>query len=225
MINEWVRSLIDYVRGPVTRAIEEFDDGIEREIAFHVSERTDEYVARGHSPDEAQRLATKQFGSRARIAMECRAKAVGGLIIWHRLHLCLTTALIVGIGGLLFFGRRWVNDTSRFTSSLPPGIASMLDNDWTGSITGQILDNEGNPLEGAQVLITVKTWPDHTYFQRSYSAASDRQGRFTIHRVYPLNEMYEVQLATLAIQHELKSTYLSEQLAPLEFQTIVLPVA
>ncbi len=40
------------------------DHDIEREIAFHIAETTDELVATGMNEDEARRSATRRFGNR-----------------------------------------------------------------------------------------------------------------------------------------------------------------
>jgi hypothetical protein len=131
--------------------------------------------------------------------------------------------LIVAIGATLIIARQLVNDTSRFAAALPPGIASMLDNDWTGNVTGRIVDEAGQPIVGAYALVVVKTWPDESYFQRAYSVKSDSNGRFTIRHVYPLNEKYQVQVAAVADNHELKSVYHSKSGGDLEWIMIKLP--
>ena len=85
----------------------------------------------------------------------------------------------------------------------------MLDNDWTGNITGQIRDDLGQPITAAQVLVVVKTWPDQSYFQRAYTTLSDTNGRFLIQNVHPVNERFEVQIAAVARNRALKSAYYS----------------
>ncbi|HTI39071.1 MAG TPA: ABC transporter permease [Vicinamibacterales bacterium] len=45
------------------RSISPADDTFEEEARFHLQERTDEYVRRGLSPDDARRVAERRFGS------------------------------------------------------------------------------------------------------------------------------------------------------------------
>jgi hypothetical protein len=221
MFNSTLRAFIRYVRKPAVRSAEEFGDAIEEELAFHIAERTREHMTQGLSEEEAQRRALARFGNVSRVAVECHAAAVGGLALWHWLHLGMT-ALLAALVAVLWYQLPAANDGALLSAaSLPPGIASMLDNDWTGDITGQILDELGQPIESATVLVVVKTWPDQSYFQRAYTAVTDPQGRFLIENVHPLNERYAVQITALAEERVLKSSYQqrsSGALQPVVFQ-------
>lgn len=48
------------------------DDDLQRELAHHLAELTDEFIRRGHSPAEAAILAKKQFGGPDQIGEQCR---------------------------------------------------------------------------------------------------------------------------------------------------------
>jgi predicted permease len=48
------------------------DDDLQRELAHHLAELTDEFIRRGHSPAEAAVLAKKQFGGPDQIGEQCR---------------------------------------------------------------------------------------------------------------------------------------------------------
>lgn len=48
------------------------EDDLQRELAHHLAELTDEYIRRGHSPSEAAALAKKQFGGPDQIGEQCR---------------------------------------------------------------------------------------------------------------------------------------------------------
>ncbi len=103
----------------------------------------------------------------------------------------------------------------------------MLKHDWTGDISGQVLDEADLPIEPAKVLVVVKTWPDKSYFQRSYVAVCDKQGRFMVSDVYPVDENYEVLITAVAGNHVLVSTYYDERLGilpPCRLQ-LILPQA
>lgn len=223
MIGHAFKTLLSYLRAPARRTAEEFGDAIEEEIAFHVAERTREYVAQGLPEDEAKRQALARFGDASRVAAECHTASISGLVVWHRFHLAATAALTVAVALLWFKAFGPSHDGRLSLSQLPPGIASMLDNDWTGDIAGRILDERQQPLADAHVLVVVKTWPDGSYFQRAYSAVSDIDGRFRIDDVHPVNERFEVQIAAIAENRVLKSSYHSRTLGTLEPVVLELP--
>jgi len=218
MIRRTFKTLRQYIRTPAAWSAERFGDEIEDEITFHLSERTRDLMAHGLSQEEARKAALARFGDAARIAAECHVDAVGGLALWHRLHLAMTVALAVAVGTL------WLGLQPSLTSlseQLPTALASMVDNDWNGDVRGTILDDRGHAIPNAHVLIVVKTWPDGSYFQRAYTAISDPSGRFLVEDVHPLDELYEVQIAAVADHRVLKSAYLSQErgaLAPVVFK-------
>lgn len=216
MIYRVLRGLFGYLRAPAARSAEAFGDAIEEEIAFHIDARTREYIAKGMPEEEAKRAAVQQFGNPARIAVECHAGAIGGLILWHRLHLTLTAILVLAVGWLWWTSAGTRAANRMLSLQVPPGIASMLDNDWTGDVTGQIVDDRGQPIENAHVLVVVKTWPDQSYFQRAYTGISDQTGKFVIPDVHPLDERYEVQIAAVADGRALTSSYHSCEKGSLE---------
>ena len=218
MLTQTLHALRHYLRTPAAWSAERFGDEIEDEIAFHLTERTRDLIAEGFSEEEAKQAALTQFGDAARIAAECHAGAVGGLALWHRLHLAMTVALAVAVGALWFSLHPTMLDLSE---QLPTALASMVDNDWTGDVTGRILDDQGRAISNAHVLVVVKTWPDGSYFQRAYTAITDASGGFLVEDVHPLDELYEVQIAAVADHRVLKSAYLSHKngaLAPIVFQ-------
>lgn len=218
MIRHIFGSLLKYLKTPPARSAEEFGDEIEEEIAFHLASSTYEFSNGGMTMAEARRAAVEKFGDPARVAALCHAGSLGGLAAWHRLHLALTLVLSVCVG-LLWFQTTFRDDVR--LAQLPPGIASMLDNDWTGDVQGRILDDSGVPIANAHVLVVVKTWPDESYFQRAYLAMSSADGQFHIDDVYPVNEVYEVQVAALADYRTLQSSYYPNcrgALDPLEFK-------
>src|SRR5688572_2209047 len=47
-------------------------DDVRGELEFHIEQRTQELIAKGHLPDEARRLAQEAFGDRHRVEAECR---------------------------------------------------------------------------------------------------------------------------------------------------------
>jgi hypothetical protein len=207
MLSQVIRSFREYLRAPAVRQAQEFADGIEEEIAFHIAERTREYVAGGMTEQEAQQNALKQFGDPARVAVECHAAAMGVPVVWHRLHLGLTMALLLISIGLGVSISRYSSTPPQQSIPFPTSIASMLDNDWSGNVSGQVIDENEQPIRDVNVLVVVKTWPDKSYFQRSYATRTDADGRFQISSVYPLNDLYEVQVTAAGNGSALKSEY------------------
>ena len=73
---------------------DEVSDEIDREMAFHVAERTDELVAAGASPEAARRQARRRFGSYALQSENTRERDV---IVWLE---TLLTDFRYGLRGL-----------------------------------------------------------------------------------------------------------------------------
>ncbi len=118
----------------------------------------------------------------------------------------LVTTVVMGVIVCLLainqFGRNAIS-----VAKMPPGLLAMLDNDWSGTVSGTVNSEDGFPIQGATLLVTVKTWPDGSYCQRAYSAVANSNGRFSIAGVCPTNDHYEVQVTAIASNHELKSCY------------------
>ena len=223
MVARAAKTLLQYLRAPAARSADEFGDAIQQEIAFHIGERARAYMADGMSEDDAQRAALERFGDASRIAAECHLAAVGGLAFWHRIHLLATAALAIAVA-ILWLTAPASNEAQLATQpELPPGIVTMLNNDWSGDIAGQILNERAEPVDDARVLVVVKAWPDHSYFQRAYTARTDANGRFLIEDVHPVNEHYEVQIAAVADNRVLKSAYYTRSNGTLEPVLFQLP--
>jgi hypothetical protein len=221
MIRRTLKSLHRYLRTPAARSAEEFGNEIEEEISFHLAQRASEYMAGGMCEEDARHKALERFGNASRYAAQCHLATVRGLATWHRLHFATTIALVVAVTFFGFRSTRPSADSNLEFSQLPPGIASMLDNDWTGDVRGRLVDERGQPITSAHVLVVVKTWPDESYFQRAYTAISGPDGGFLIENVHPIDEQYAVQIAAVADNRVLKSSYhqlAGGSLKPLQFE-------
>ena len=86
MIAHAFKSLLEYLRAPAARSAEKLGDAIEEEIAFHLAERTREYLAQGMPEDEARSAAKAKFGNASQVATECHAADIDVPVFWHRLH-------------------------------------------------------------------------------------------------------------------------------------------
>ena len=58
----WIARLVNVFRA------EKVSEDIDRELAFHLAERTDDLIADGASPEAARREARRRFGSYTRNA-------------------------------------------------------------------------------------------------------------------------------------------------------------
>ena len=219
MLPKPIRTLWQYLRAPVAQSSDSLQQSIHDEIAFHIAERAAENLARGMSEEDARQAAVSRFGNPALVAADCQSTAASGLWLWHWLHLGMTAVLAVAVAAIWWGGRT----QEQAAAKLPPGIASMLDNDWTGDIAGKVVDETGRPLEQAHLLVVVKTWPDQSYFQRAYLSTTDQRGEFRIEDVYPLNDRYEVQIAAVADRRVLRSTYHGDGFGSLPPVVLTLP--
>lgn len=223
MIAHALKSFLEYLRSPAVRSTQKFADDIEEEIAFHLSERMREYVAGGMSEEEARSRAKAKFGNVSQVANECHAAAIGIPVFWHRMHQSLTAVLAIAALGLWLSPHPSLDDPKQLALHLPTAIASMVDIDWNGDITGQVLDEQGRPVESVRLMVIVKTWPDGSYFQRSYQADSDPHGRFLIKGVYPIDQTYEVMVTAVARNRALTSIYFNDCRGRLERVVLQLP--
>lgn len=98
----------------------------------------------------------------------------------------------------------------------------MLDNDWSGTVAGVVVDAKSTPLTNATIVVSVKTWPDESFFLRAYSTTTDDKGEFALPNVYPVNEQYELNLAVFADGHGMQSLYVTRssggELEPLRIE-------
>jgi hypothetical protein len=100
VIRRLLKTLLQYIQAPAARSAGEFGNAIEEELTFHIGERTRELVEGGMSEEDAKRAAIARFGDPSRVAAECHATVVGGLAMWHRLHLAMTALLAVAVMAL-----------------------------------------------------------------------------------------------------------------------------
>jgi hypothetical protein len=207
MIGRWLTAAAQYFRRPPTLLPHDLCRSIAEEVHFHMEEATREEVAAGMPAAAARRAARARFGDVGKVAADCYAAVSFDQLVCHRLHLGLT-ALLAGL--LALFAVLW--SLSPRAGEAPAG---------TGDISGQVVNERGDPIGGAHVLAVVKTWPPNGYRQQAYMTTSGPDGRFTVADVYPLGRQYEVQIATVADRRALESTYVSsegEELEPVVFR-------
>lgn len=204
MISKLCHTVWRYIVTPVGKASEELTSEIHEEIAFHLDQRARDFERQGLERSEAEAAAVAKFGDVSKIAFECQSTATASISWLHRVHLVVTTVLALFVL-ILFLERIW--DSGSSLASLPPGIAGMLDNDWSGNVRGKVLSDDGSPIVGARLMISVKTWPDGSFCQRAYAAITNEEGSFLIDNVRPSDEDCEVQVTAVAPDREMRSSY------------------
>lgn len=85
------------------------DADLDREIAYHLRELAAEYVRQGHSPEEAERLAHKEFGGPEQVKEQCRDER--------------RMAWLTGFGQDLRFGLRMMRRTPVVTAAAVLSLA------------------------------------------------------------------------------------------------------
>ncbi|MCA9185327.1 MAG: carboxypeptidase-like regulatory domain-containing protein [Pirellulaceae bacterium] len=205
MWKTWVSSLWMYLRGATALRDEQIRIEIADELSFHLQERIEEYLLAGMTLEAARDKALRRFGNVARIAEDCRRTALQQITVWHRIHLAATIILAVTMIAMCY--RMFVLFHEFEAPTMSRVVSALMDNDWTGDVRGQILDTASRPIEGAHVLVVVKAWPDGSYMQRAYVAITDEHGDFDISDVHPTNDDCELQIAVVANNRELRSTY------------------
>jgi hypothetical protein len=206
MIGNTLRQVDSYLRNP-SAVPERAARSISDELKFHLEESIRDGVENGLSVDEARKQALARFGDVESAFRDCACGIAEGHVRCHRAHVGITASLLVAVAAL----GAWMY--------LRPALAEdgiLL----TGDIQGRVVDENSQPIEGAQVLAVVNTWPADGFRQKAHTGVTRRDGAFVVANVYPENEDYEVQIAVLADGRVMDSSYFSRQrgpLAPAEF--------
>jgi hypothetical protein len=169
------------------------EDPIDDELMFHFRALVSDNLSKGVSFDAAWHEAQGRFGSLARYADACRRASVTGRR-WRAVLALGLAVLTLAVGWLVV--DRWI----RFDRT---------------DLAGTVLDQSGNPIDGAHVLVILKTWPDGAYRQQAFATTSHADGRFRIPRLVPVEGQRAVQLAVVKDGYALASNYqLMKQGAP-----------
>jgi len=225
MMRRFIRAVSKYVQVPTSQTSRHFAQEIDEELAFHLEQRTQDYVQRGMSEQEARHRALQKFGDVPEIARQCHDASFTGLAWIHRLHLAATAALSVCVLLLL---TQWVFQRKQGIgthANLPPAVQSLMNEDWTGDVHGHVVSESGKVIANAKVLMAVKTWPGGSFFQRAYATKTGPEGKFQVNNVCPVNDLYEVQIAVVAENFEMQSSYHSIGSGTLDALTFQLPAS
>ena len=195
------------------------EDEIDEELMFHLRSLVDDNLAAGMSSEAAWRDAQDRFGSLRRYSAACRE-----VTLFDRLlspPVVAAGLLVFGllVGWLLFEVRTLrhaqlalldaaadkSSETPVATQSVVPPLeqASLRRDD----LAGHILDHDGKPIDDADVLVILKTWPGGRYRQQAFAATSDSEGRFRLPELIPADGQVGLLVAALKDGHALTSSY------------------
>ena len=220
-MREMLQAIVDYCATPVRGQLNQAQDEVQEEIQFHLESRMEDHQQQGLSVAESSAATINQFGDVRDVVLACCKESGAQQVMIHRIHLVLTVGLFV-TASLLAFS---VLSPDRMKQSLQTGLADTQPNTasvFDGDVAGLVVDHLGKPLAKANVLVAVKWWPKNGFRQQCYTTTTDSQGSFTITSVYPADMKHEVQVATVADDHLMTSTYISDQSQALDSLAIQL---
>ncbi|MEM6690755.1 MAG: carboxypeptidase-like regulatory domain-containing protein [Planctomycetota bacterium] len=223
MISRQLKYLYQYVHSSSWIGSSKPFDDINEELEFHIAERTDAFIAGGMDANQARQAAIEKFGDKAAITRTLHREGVAGMAWVHRIHVALTMTMSACVFFLL---ANWLIQKEVASDSihdLPPAVASLMNEKWTGDVCGVVTHSDGDAIEGASVLMSVKTWPGGSFFQRAYTTTTDASGRYCVKDVCPVNDVYEVQIAVVVKHHQMQSKYLEMDGGTLENVVFALP--
>lgn len=205
MSGRWLNELGRYLRNG-SGVPDATARSIQEEIEFHLGESLREGVADGLDVADARRQTLARFGDVGEAFRDCTSAAAEGHVRCHRFHLALTAGLLVAVGALGALA--WLRaDREAVVAADAP---------LEGDIEGRVVDDQSQPIEAAHVLAVVKTWPPGGFRQQAYTAATRGDGSFAIAAVLPAEAEYEVQIAVVANDRVLESSYFDRQRGPLK---------
>lgn len=218
MIRNGIRTLMAYLHlPPIVHTARELDE-TRQEIEFHLSASAQDNLDSGMDSQKSEQAALQRFGDVNTVVEECCNVSFSKHIFWHRIHQTLTLILICVVGSLWFYTR---NKPAKKTDLSAMAASGYSLAETSGDLRGTVVNSQGKPVNAAHVLAVVKTWPNQGFRQNSYTATTRADGTFLIEDVYPPEQDYEVQIATLADNHLLQSEYISMRkgiLEPFRFQ-------
>lgn len=212
------KELIEYVNAPLLVNAEQARNELREEIEFHLTSSARDQMESGLSAETSTQIAKDRFGDVGAVVRECDQVFGPGLVFWHRLHQCMTVALIAAVGllGWHVLGlQKKFADTNLITAT---GYSVQATD---GDVRGDVIGDDGQPVSSAHVLAVVKSWPPNGYRQQSYMTTTHHDGTFQILDVYSPDNKYEVQISVIADGRLLSSEYTNMQtgrLDPYHFQ-------
>jgi hypothetical protein len=130
----FLQTLSTYLPSIDSRSASQIEQDIVDELEFHIAMLTEDNMNRGMSPDPARAAALTQFGDFAAVQEKCRRALLGTRIMWQRIQLVLSAALLAAVAFLAFelFSNQRANQAAieKITSSLnrvtPPSVVAQV---------------------------------------------------------------------------------------------------
>jgi hypothetical protein len=185
---------------------------IDEELMFHVRSLVDEELAKGASFDAAWRAAQDRFGSLPHFAEACRDITLEDRLMWQRFSIAGFVVLGLLVGWLALEVRTLRQGQTSLVEANLAKIAAMKrpvekPAEQRHDITGQVLDQDSQPIDAARLLVILKTWPDGRYRQDDFSTTTDERGRFCLPNLVPSQGQYAILLAAVKNGYALTSNY------------------
>ena len=200
----------------------EINTDIDDEIEFHIQSRIEDLRAEGMTHQQAETAARAAFGSQASIRKQCQTINYGTRIWLNRLtRIGLAICLIATV----VLGSQLINQRNQNQLLL---LELEKANSEFGDVTGSVLDLAGKPIPGADVYVTVKTWPNNRFFQEQLVVQTDSDGCFKLPKSLPLKKSFEFNASVLKDGFAFVSQYVqkpSEIPKPAEPLTFEMPRA
>ncbi len=189
-----LKELSDYVNTPLLVNAEQARNELKDEIEFHLESSAKDQLRSGLSVDESVQVAKERFGDVSAVVRECDQVFGSGLMFWHRLHQCITVALVAAVGWL---GWYVMGLQEKFADTNLVAATGYSIRSTDGDLRGDVIGEDGRPVSSAHVLAVVKSWPPNGYRQQSYMTTTGKDGTFEIRDVYSPNHDYEVQVSAI----------------------------
>ncbi len=201
------------------------------ELMHHFRELVNEKLAEGLSFDAAWDRAEQQFGPMRRYEDECRtAQVVASSKRRYIVSVVLVAVVTLAVWSLIEHPQSPSRDDVRLlrdeVDSLRQLQAARDAETSAGGpvrripggfdLTGAVLDDKGEPLSQATVLIIRKTWPGGGYRQEAFTTTTNDEGRFALPEFVPADDQYGIQVAALKEGFAFQSAYQLKDQKPVE---------
>jgi hypothetical protein len=199
---------------PVASAEREVDE----ELMLHLRSLGDDNLAAGMPPDEAWRDAQTRFGPLRHYSDACRRVTLADRLPLPAIAFAGLAAIAILVGWMLFEVRSLRQGQLALleaksleaastahpmsTRAAPPAEASSH-----ADLSGLVLDRRGEPLDGADVFVILKTWPGDRFRQQAFASTSGRDGSFRLPDLVPDEGQVGLLVAAVKDGHALTSTY------------------
>jgi hypothetical protein len=208
----WTRFLRYWHRRDESPPTTDVGQDIDEELMFHLRSLVDEELAKGTSFDAAWCAAQDRFGSLPHYAGACRDITLEDRLMWQRFSIAGFVVLGMLVGWLALEVRTLrQGQVSLLAANLAKSAAMeklvQKPSDERHAITGQVLDQNGQPIDSARLLVILKTWPNDRYRQDDFSTITDERGRFRLPNLVPSQGQYAILVAAVKSGYALTSNY------------------